>query len=171
MKRLNTVTFLALVLSMLLIRHGTPLSDDGEPITSDGGISSPDTKVLSLGEFIRSATRNDTVFEEILIDELTLKYRKDLELPARDIERGVAQRHNVARVTLLAEMMRDVGDPDGGLSGHDVVMFHGRNASVMSFVMSGSEGSVFISTKDLASTASALPSNRPVSENIGISSA
>ena len=36
--------------------------------------------------------------------------------------------------------------------------------------MSGSLGSVFISTKDLRSTASAFGSNRPVSENIGISS-
>lgn len=40
---------------------------------------------FSIGEFIEAAVRNDTVFEEILIDELLLKYKKDLKLPAEDL--------------------------------------------------------------------------------------
>lgn len=40
---------------------------------------------ISIDEFISLATKNDTVFEQILIDELVLQYRKDLKLPANDI--------------------------------------------------------------------------------------
>ena len=50
---------------------------------------------LSLDEFIRIATINDTNFEEILIDELVLKYQKDLRLPARDIVLAVKQEHEL----------------------------------------------------------------------------
>lgn len=42
-------------------------------------------KALSIEEFIWLATQNDTYFEEILIDQLKLDYRKDLYLPSRDI--------------------------------------------------------------------------------------
>ncbi|NQT90146.1 MAG: TolC family protein [Candidatus Omnitrophica bacterium] len=44
-----------------------------------------DVRMLSLDEFIRLATLNDTNFEEILIDELKLKYRKALGMPAGDL--------------------------------------------------------------------------------------
>ncbi len=50
-------------------------------------------KVLPLEEFIRLAAERDTTFEEILIDEMTLKYEKDLQLPARDIVLEVKQQH------------------------------------------------------------------------------
>ena len=62
------------------------------------------------------------------------------QLAARDVERGVAQRQHVARVALLAEVMRDVLDPDRDLARHriavrlllegDCAQFRGRNASV-----------------------------------------
>lgn len=42
-------------------------------------------RVLSLEEYVRLATHNDTEFQQILIDELLLQYRKDLNLPAKDI--------------------------------------------------------------------------------------
>ena len=42
-------------------------------------------RIITIDEFIKLATENDTEFEEILIDELPLQYRKDLNLPARDI--------------------------------------------------------------------------------------
>ncbi len=50
-------------------------------------------EVLTLEEFVRRATLRDTTFEEILIDEMTLKYEKDLQLPARDIVLEVKQQH------------------------------------------------------------------------------
>ncbi|MFC1809778.1 TolC family protein [Candidatus Omnitrophota bacterium] len=42
-------------------------------------------RILTLAEFMVSVARNDTEFEEILIDELSLRYEKDLILPARDL--------------------------------------------------------------------------------------
>ena len=36
-------------------------------------------------EFVKLATEQDTEFEAILIDELPTQYRKDLNLPVRDI--------------------------------------------------------------------------------------
>ena len=42
-------------------------------------------RVLALNEYLELATKNDTEFQTILIDELPLQYRKDLNLPARDI--------------------------------------------------------------------------------------
>ncbi len=43
------------------------------------------SRVLAIEEFIELSTKNDTVFEAILIDELFLQYSKDLKLPARDL--------------------------------------------------------------------------------------
>ncbi|MFC1808085.1 TolC family protein, partial [Candidatus Omnitrophota bacterium] len=42
------------------------------------------SKVLTLQEFIKQACQKDTVFQQILIDELALKYEKALQLPAAD---------------------------------------------------------------------------------------
>ena len=42
-------------------------------------------KLLTLEEFITLASENDTNFEEILMDELKLKYKRPLTLPARDL--------------------------------------------------------------------------------------
>ncbi|MCB1196569.1 hypothetical protein KDK77_10330, partial [bacterium] len=43
------------------------------------------TRMVPLDEFIQTAAASDTVFEEILIDELRLRYRKALFIPARDL--------------------------------------------------------------------------------------
>jgi outer membrane protein TolC len=53
-----------------------------------------EAKVLSIEEFIQLTTQNDTVFDEILIDQLRLKYRKDLRLPARDIVLSVKAQYD-----------------------------------------------------------------------------
>ncbi|MCK5494120.1 MAG: hypothetical protein KAJ14_13500, partial [Candidatus Omnitrophica bacterium] len=42
-------------------------------------------EILSIEKFIEKASRNDTFFDEILINQLTLNYQKDLNLPVRDI--------------------------------------------------------------------------------------
>lgn len=42
-------------------------------------------RVLTIEDFMALAAKNDTKFEEILIDELALQYEKDLKLPARDL--------------------------------------------------------------------------------------
>ena len=50
-------------------------------------------RVLGFDEYFRLATQNDTEFEEILIDELELKYQKALRLPAKDLVVSVKQQH------------------------------------------------------------------------------
>lgn len=50
--------------------------------------------VLSLKEFIQTATKNDVAFEAILIDQLALKYRRDVLLPDSDIILDVKYQHN-----------------------------------------------------------------------------
>jgi len=50
-------------------------------------------RVLSIEEFVKTAASKDTVFEEILINELPLKYKKDLGLPAKDIVLSVKSQY------------------------------------------------------------------------------
>ncbi len=52
-------------------------------------------EVLPFKEFIRLATTNDTEFEQILIDELTLTYQKALQIPAKDLVFSVKQQHEM----------------------------------------------------------------------------
>ncbi len=49
---------------------------------------------LSLKEFIQQATKNDTTFETILIDQLTLKHRRITLLPDSDVIMDVKYQHN-----------------------------------------------------------------------------
>jgi outer membrane protein TolC len=55
------------------------------PVSSNLSAEEDNTIVLTLDEFIKQASAKDTRFEEILIDELTLKYKKALGLPAGDL--------------------------------------------------------------------------------------
>lgn len=64
----------------------------------------PAPRELSLTEFIERAIAGDTEFEEILIDELALRYQKDIGLPARDLVLAVRTQHN-------AYLSRDRNDP------------------------------------------------------------
>ncbi|MFC2140414.1 TolC family protein [Candidatus Auribacterota bacterium] len=43
------------------------------------------SQTLPIKEFLKTATENDTYFEEILIEELKLSYQKDLKLSASDL--------------------------------------------------------------------------------------
>lgn len=49
---------------------------------------------LSLETFIKQATKNDSAFESILIDQLTLKHRRDILLPDSDIIMDVKYQYN-----------------------------------------------------------------------------
>lgn len=57
----------------------------GSPAIALENFSKQDATVLTIEEFVRRTSQNDTVFEQILMDELKLQYRKDLSLPAGDI--------------------------------------------------------------------------------------
>jgi outer membrane protein TolC len=53
--------------------------------TADGEALTAAARSLSVEEFLRIAAEKDTRFEQILIEELSLQYQKDLRLPARDL--------------------------------------------------------------------------------------
>jgi len=75
----------------------------------EGQVAEEEAKTLSIEEFIRLATQNDTVFEEILIDEMKLQYSKDLNLPARDLVLEVKGQYDFM-------LNQDRGDPDMSVS-------------------------------------------------------
>ena len=60
-------------------------------------------RLLTIEEFILSASANDKEFEAILIEELKLQYEKDLELPARDLVLEVKSQYDY----LLRQSRRD----------------------------------------------------------------
>ena len=51
--------------------------------------------VLSYQRFVQLATENDSEFEEILVDELTLQYQKKLRLPAKDLVLSVKSQYEM----------------------------------------------------------------------------
>jgi len=75
----NSRTYLLIILCVLIVSISRAQLSNDSPQDSDKG------RVITMKEFIERATENDTEFEEILIDELPLQYRKDLNLPAGDI--------------------------------------------------------------------------------------
>jgi outer membrane protein TolC len=50
--------------------------------------------VLTLNEFIKAAAEKDTVFQEILIDELDLRYARELAVPARDFVLSIESQYD-----------------------------------------------------------------------------
>lgn len=64
--------------------------------TSSAVLAVTQTKrpTLALKEFIQQATINDVTFETILIDQLSLKYRRDILLPDSDVIMDVKYQHN-----------------------------------------------------------------------------
>ncbi|MFC1512453.1 TolC family protein [bacterium] len=80
-------------------------------------------KLLSLGEFIKSASKYDTMFEEILIDNLKLNYQKDLGLPAKDIILSVKAQYDMY-------LSQDRDDPETTLSLTKLFPFTGTDMSL-----------------------------------------
>lgn len=68
------------------------------------------TAAISLETFIRTACGNDKNFQLILIDELSLKYKKRLELPSRDLVLSAAGQYNL-------KLSGEGGDGPGGSVG------------------------------------------------------
>lgn len=90
------------------------------------GMAENDTagiKTLSIEQFIGQASRSDSMFEEILIDELALQYRKDLTLPARDLVLDVKADYDVF-------LNPDREDPEGSIALSRLFPYAGTNVSV-----------------------------------------
>ncbi len=84
MRGKNNVCFMTglglLTLTMVFFSPGRACAQEDVEAKQAG---SP--RELSLKEFIDLAVKKDTEFERILIDELALRYEKDLQLPAKDL--------------------------------------------------------------------------------------
>jgi len=80
----RTVLLLFIILSILFISTRLMIAQESIEESAENE-NQGEKRELSIKEFIDQATQKDTEFENILIDELSLQYEKDLNLPARDI--------------------------------------------------------------------------------------
>ncbi len=78
-------------------------------IPAHGESEKTGARELSLEEFIELSAANDKVFEEILVENLKLNYRKKLKLPADDIVMSVKNRY-------VAFLRPDKGKPEYSFS-------------------------------------------------------
>lgn len=106
---------------------------------------------ITLAEFIKVVCQKDTVFREILIDELSLKYRKALALPSGDVVLSIENNYNVFLEFNEAE-------PDGSVSLSKLFPFTGTSISAEY------KSSVSASTRAMSSEFSVLIS-QPIAEN------
>ncbi len=106
---------------------------------------------LPIEEFIAAAVKNDTVFEEILIDELDLKYSKALELPAGDLVLSVRGEYDL-------NLTQDTDDHEAAISLSKLFPYTGTTISA-EYGTSPSPGSDTEKTS-LSSRACFLPSTR-----------
>jgi hypothetical protein len=79
--------------------------------------------VLTIQEFIPIASKNDKFFEQILMDELKLQYRKDLNLPVRDIILSVKGQHDLI-------LSQERGEPEATLGLDKLFPYTGTKLSV-----------------------------------------
>ena len=82
--RITTPWTLAAMLLATVLCYAGAWAADGKPSTHG----------LTLDEFVNLAASRDTEFEEILIEELTLRYERDLRLPPADLVLNVKQTYD-----------------------------------------------------------------------------
>ncbi len=80
------------------------------------------SRSITIEEFIELSTRNDTMFERILIDELSLQYQKNLKLPARDLVLSVKTQYD-----FFMDQHRE--DPGASVSLEKLFPYSGTNFS------------------------------------------
>ncbi len=119
--------------------------------TGGFAFSNENENKISLTEFVEMACENDTVFREILIDGLNLKYSKALKLPSGDMVLSVENKYNV----FLAS---DEAESDGSVSLSKLFPFTGTSISAKY------ASSTLSSTRTISSEFSALIA-QPIAEN------
>ena len=78
---------------------------------------------LSLKSFVELATQNDVTFEAILIDQLALKYRRDILLPDSDVIMDVKYQHNFY-------LNQDRSEPESTISLSKLFPYNGTQISL-----------------------------------------
>ncbi|MFH1752813.1 MAG: TolC family protein [Candidatus Omnitrophota bacterium] len=66
-------------------------------------------RILTLDEFIKEVAEKDTAFQEILIDELKLKYERELTVPARDFVLSVESQYDFLLRPSIDESENTIG--------------------------------------------------------------
>lgn len=86
-------------------------------------IAANNHSVLTLNTFIEQATKNDVTFEAILIDQLALKYRRDILLPDSDVIMDVKYEHNFY-------LNQDRSEPESTISLSKLFPYNGTQLSL-----------------------------------------
>ncbi len=105
---------LFLFMTVTLSFPGWAVSGESKPEQESG------TRIFPLQEFVTRAVGNDTEFERILIEELTLHYEKDLKLPAGDLVLEVKTQYDFI-------LDQDREEPEGNVSLSKLFPFSGTN--------------------------------------------
>ena len=93
--RQKAISVIFLAVGMLLLSSTSMIAGENGGADQQGEMRS-----LPLREFIDLSVQKDTEFERILIDELSLQYEKDLELPAGDLVREVKAQYDFSYVNI-----------------------------------------------------------------------
>lgn len=91
--------------------------------TAISAMAEPKLPTLSLKDFIEQATHNDVNFEAILIDQLALKYRRDILLPDSDVIMDVKYKYNFY-------LNQDRSEPDATISLSKLFPYNGTQVSL-----------------------------------------
>lgn len=117
--RKKTVLVVIIILGLFFISAKMMVAQESQTVEA---VKLDNEQVLSLSEFIDLSVNNDTEFEKILIDELSLQYEKGLNLPAKDLVLAVKAQYNF----LLGQ---DREEPGGSVSLSKLFPFTGTDFS------------------------------------------
>ena len=109
------------------------------------------TSTLTLNTFIQQAISNDLTFETILIDQLPLKYRRDVLLPDSDIIMDVKYQHNFY-------LNQDRNNPEASISLSKLFPYNGTKLS-----LTYNKDSISVSTSDDSSLQFLI--SQPIAKN------
>ena len=112
MNRITTIMFL-FIFSSVLLAPGKGISQTVKEVK----------RPVSLETFIRTACMHDRQFQLILIDELSLKYQKALNLPSKDLVLSATGQYNLKLAGDVA------GGPESTISLSKLFPFTGTEAS------------------------------------------
>ena len=108
-------------------------------------------QTLTLNNFIQQAISNDVTFETILIDQLALKYRRDILLPTSDVIMNVKYQHNFY-------LNQNRNNPEAGISLSKLFPYNGTQLS-----LSYNKGSSSLTSSDDSSLQFLI--SQPIAKN------
>ena len=114
----KTVFHVMVIVGLIFLSPRSMVAQESREIADE-----PSGKILPLEEFVTLAVKKDAEFEKILIDELSLQYEKDLNLPANDLVMAVKAQYDFL-------FNQDREEPGGSVSLSKLFPFAGTDLSV-----------------------------------------